>query len=155
MEQTGSEWTIVEQGGSGSSDPRAWELVDEIRANLQGWQPTTEDEQVLYSQGLDQIQDLADARRLRLVEAGEHLPIILWALVGVGGLITVGFTYFFGLENARVHRVMVLAVAVIMNLGIITIGVLESPFAGAAQLRPEPLKLILERFETSELSTLR
>jgi hypothetical protein len=74
MEQTGSEWTIVEQGGSGSSDPRAWELVDEIRANLQGWQPTTEDEQVLYSQGLDQIQDLADARRLRLVEAGEHLP---------------------------------------------------------------------------------
>jgi hypothetical protein len=83
------------------------------------------------------------------------LPIILWALVGVGGLITVGFTYFFGLENARVHRVMVLAVAVIMNLGIITIGVLESPFAGAAQLRPEPLKLILERFETSELSTLR
>jgi hypothetical protein len=155
MEQTGSEWTMMTQGASGDSESRTWELLDEIRGSLQGWQPTTEDEQVLYSQGIDQVNDLADARRMRLVEVGEHLPVILWALVGVGGLITVGFTYFFGLENARAQRVMVLALAVVINLAIITIGVLESPFAGSAKLRPEAFELILERFETSELSTLR
>ena len=66
-----------------------------------------------------------------------------------------GFTYLFGLENARAHRVMVLALAVILSLAILTIGVLETPFAGTTQITPEAFNLILERFETSELSTLR
>jgi hypothetical protein len=65
------------------------------------WNLTTEDEQALYSLGLDRVNDLADARRLRLVEAEEHLPTIIRALVGVEAIITVGFTYLFGLENAR------------------------------------------------------
>lgn len=155
MQQKGAEWTLMEQGSSGASDPRAWALLDEIRGSLQGWQPTTEDERVFQRLGLDQVQDLADARRLRLVEAGERLPAILWALVGVGGLITMGFTYLFSLENARAHRVMVLAVAVVINLAIVTIGIFETPFAGSAQLTPEAFELVLDRFETSELSTLR
>jgi hypothetical protein len=119
------------------------------------WNLTTEDEQALYSLGLDRVNDLADARRLRLVEAEEHLPTIIRALVGVEAIITVGFTYLFGLENARAHRVMVLTLAVVVSLALVTLGMLQSPFAGPAQLRPEAFELILERFETSELSTLR
>lgn len=130
-------------------------LLDEIRANLQEWQPTTEDEQALYSTGIDRIHDLADARRLRLVEAEERVPGILWALVFFRGLITVGFTYLFGLENARAHRVMVLALSVVISFAIVTLGILESPFAGSAQLTPDAFELVLKRFETSELSTLR
>ncbi len=84
MEQTGKEWTLMTQVGLGGSDLRAWALLDEIRGNLQGWQPTTEDEQVFQRLGLDHVQDPADARRLRLVEAGERLPVILWALLVVG-----------------------------------------------------------------------
>lgn len=146
------EWPLMEQGGS---DPRAWELLDEIRGNLQGWEPTTENEQELYSLGLEQVNDLADARRLRLFEAEERIPAILWALVIFAGLITVGFTYLFGLENARAHRVMVMALAGVIGLAIITIGILESPFAGSAQLTPDAFELVLERFETSEMSMLR
>lgn len=155
MQQTGSKWTLLEQGSSAASDPRGWELVDEIRGSLQEWQPATEVERSFQSRALDQVQDLADARRMRLVEAGERLPVILWVLVVVGGLITMGFTYLFGLENARAHRVMVLALAVILSLAILTIGVLETPFAGTTQITPEAFNLILERFETSDLSTLR
>ena len=155
MQQVGSEWTLMEQGGSAASDPRAWGLVDEIRGSLQGWQPTTEEELGFQRMALDQVQDLADARRLRLVEAGGRLPIILWALVVVGWLITMVFTCFFGLENARVHRLMVLALSLVLCLAIVTIGIFETPFAGSAQLKPEAFNLILDRFETSELSTLR
>ena len=155
MEQTGKEWTLMTQVSLGGSDLRAWALLDEIRGNLQGWQPTTEDELVFQRLGLDHVQDLADARRLRLFEAEERIPTILWALVVFAGLITVGFTYLFGLENARAHRVMVMALAGVIGLAIITISILESPFAGSAQLTPDAFELILERFETSEMSMLR
>jgi hypothetical protein len=156
MEQRGSEWTLMNQGGSSeASDPGAWALLDEIWGSVYDWNPSTEDEQALYSLGLDRVNDPADARRLRIDEAEERLPVILRALVGVGGIITVGFTYFFGLENALAHRVMVLALAVVLSLALLSLAILGLPFAGPAQLRPEAFELILERFETSELSTLR
>jgi hypothetical protein len=66
-----------------------------------------------------------------------------------------GFTYHFGLENALAHRLMVLALSVVLCLAIVTIGIFETPFAGSAQVKSEAFELILERFETSELSTLR
>jgi hypothetical protein len=145
------EWPLMQHGGS---DPRAWALLDEIRGSLQGWQPTTEDEQELYSEGLDRVHDLADARRLRLVESQERIPAILWALVVFAGIITVVFTYIFGLENARAHRVMVMALAAVIGLAVITIGILETPFSGSAQLGPDAFELTLDRFETSEMSML-
>jgi Protein of unknown function (DUF4239) len=146
------EWALMEQGRAA---PRAWELLDEIQANIQGWKPTTEDERVLYNLQLERVHDLADARTMRLVKAEERLPAILWTLVAFGGVVTVGFTYLFGLESSRAHKVMVMALAGVIGLVIFTIGTLETPFSRHAQLSPAAFELILERFETSELSTIR
>ena len=146
------EWALMEQGRAA---PRAWELLDEIRGSIEGSNPTTEVELGLYYQELDRVQDLADARRLRLVEAEEGIPAILWALVVFGGVVTVGFTYLFGLESTRTHKLMVMALAGVIGLVIFAIGVLDYPFSGSAPIRPTAFELILERFETSELSTLR
>src|SRR5215203_592007 len=62
------EWALMEQG---QASPRGWVLIDDIRANLQGYEPHTVADQELYSEGLDQVQRLADARRMRLVAAQE------------------------------------------------------------------------------------
>jgi hypothetical protein len=147
------EWPLMEQGRG--ADSSAWELLDEIRGSLQGWKPSREDEQVLYDLGLDRFHDLADARSLRLIEAEERLPAILWALMGFAGLVTVSFAYLFGLENALAHKVMVMALAGVIGLVIFTIGALETPFSGSARLSPAAFELVLDRFETSEMSTLR
>lgn len=146
------EWPLMEQGRAA---PRAWELLDEIRGSIGGSNPTTEAELGLYYQELEQVQDLADARRLRLVEAEEGIPAILWALVVFGGVVTVGFTYLFGLESTRTHKLMVMALAAVIGLVIFAIGALDYPFSGSTAIRPTAFELILERFETSELSTLR
>jgi len=90
------EWPLMAHG---RSSPRAWALLDELREALEGFDPHTEAEQALYQQGLHQIHDLADARRMRLVEANEGIPALLWAVLVVGGMATVGFTYLFGLES--------------------------------------------------------
>jgi hypothetical protein len=53
------------------------------------------------------IHDLNDARRDRLVDAKEGLPALLWVVLLLGGVIVVGFTYLFGLDNTLVHTLMV------------------------------------------------
>jgi Protein of unknown function (DUF4239) len=125
-----------------------------MRATLQEIEPRTEAEQDLFAEGLDQIQRLGDDRRMRLVQVEEGIPGVLWAVLVFGGVVTIGFTYLFGLENTWAHRVMVLSLTAVIALVLFTIGVMEYPFSGGARLEPSGFELILERFETSKLSDL-
>ena len=146
------EWPLMAEG---RSSPRAWALLDDMRGTLKGFEPRTKAGQVLYQEGLTQIHDLANARRMRLVEANQGIPAILWVVLVSGGIVTVGFTYLFGLESTWAHRLMVAALAGLITLVLLTIGALEYPFSGDARIGPGAFELILDRFETSKLSDLR
>jgi hypothetical protein len=145
------EWPLMREG---RASPRAWALLDEIRQTIQDLEVRTGAQEVLYLQGLERVHDLNDARRDRLVDAEEGLPTILWVVLLVGGMIVVGFTYLFGLENTLVHSLMVGALASIIALALFTVGALDYPFGSGAQVGPEAFELVLERFETSKLSDL-
>jgi hypothetical protein len=154
------EWPLMEQGEAPlmtqtQGTPAGWTLIDEIRANLQEIKPHTPADEQLYAEGLDQVQRLADARRMRLVAAEEGIPGVLWAVLIFGGIAAVGFTYLFGLENTWAHRLMVVTLAAVIGLVLFTIGAMEHPFSGGARIGTEAFDLILERFETSKLSNLR
>jgi hypothetical protein len=154
------EWPLMEQGQAPlmtqtQGTPAGWTLIDEIRANLQEFQPHTPADEQLYAEGLDQVQILADARRMRLVVAEEGIPGVLWAVLIFGGVAAIGFTYLFGLENTWAHRLMVVTLAAVIGLVLFTIGALEHPFSGGARIGTGAFDLILERFETSRLSELQ
>jgi protein-S-isoprenylcysteine O-methyltransferase Ste14 len=146
------EWPLMERG---SSSPRAWALLDEMRLGVQGLGVSTPADQALFEQGLDRIHGLADARRTRLVEADEGIPAVLWVVLVFGGIVTVGFTYLFGLQNTWSHRLMVAAVAGVIALVLFTIGSLEYPFSGGTRIGPEAFELARDRFEASELGDPR
>ena len=155
-----NEWPLMEQGEAPlmtqvEQTPTGWTLIDEIRASLQEVEPQTQADEQLYAEGLDQIQRLADARRMRLVAAEEGVPAVLWSVLIFGGIAAVGFTYLFGLQNTWAHRLMVLTLASVIGLVLFTIGAMEHPFSGGARIGTEAFDLVLERFETSKLSNLR
>jgi Protein of unknown function (DUF4239) len=141
------EWPLMEDG---QSSPRAWALMDEIRQRIGEFEASTSTEQVIYDQGMSRVHDLADARTLRLLETHEDIPAILWVVLLTGGVITMGFTYLFGLENTWAHRLMVAALAAVIALVLFTIYSLDNPFAGDVRLDPEALELVLHRFEENQ-----
>ena len=145
------EWPLM---ASGRSSPRAWALIDEIRLTVQDMNPDREAGQVLYDQGLERVHDLADARRDRLVEAREGIPTILWVVLVAGAIVTIGFTYLFGLDDTTTHTLMVALLAMVIGLILFTVGSLEYPFAGNVRLGPDAFRLVLERFASSKLSIL-
>ena len=154
------EWPLMEQGEAPlmthtQGTPAGWTLIDDIRANLQEIEPRTKAEEQLYAEGLDQVQRLADARRMRLVAAEEGVPGVLWAVLGFGGMAAIGFTYLFGLESTWAHRLMVMTLAAVIGLVLFTIGAMEHPFSGGARIGTGAFELILERLETSKLSEIR
>ena len=156
QEVVDQEWPRMEQGleGGVQSLPEGWDLIDDMRATLQDFEPSTEAEQNLHAEGLDQIDRLGDDRRLRLVAAEEGIPGVLWVVLVFGAVVVVGFTYLFGLRNSWAHRLMVMSLTAVIALVLFTVGVMEHPFSGGVHLEPEAFELILERFETSKLSVL-
>ena len=93
----------------GEGSPRADTLLRELRLSLQGIDAGTGAGQVLYDQGLTRVHEVSDARRLRLLEAREGLPAVLWVVLILGAVITVCFTYLFELKNTVAHALMVAA----------------------------------------------
>jgi hypothetical protein len=135
--------------------PAGWTIIDDIRQDIQGFEPRTKAEEQLYAEGLDQVDTLSDARRMRLVAAEEGVPDVLWAVLIFGGIAAISFTYLFGLENTWVHTLMVVTLAAVIGLVLFTVGALEYPFSGGARIGTGAFDLVLERFETSKLSELR
>jgi hypothetical protein len=153
------EWPLMEQGKTPlmrqeRGTPAGWTLIDEIRQNIQNFEPRTKAEEQLYAEGLDQVDTLADARRMRLVAADEGVPGVLWSVLVFGGIVAVSFTYLFGLESTWAHRLMVGTLAAVIGLVLFTVGAMEYPFSGGARIGTGAFELILERFETSKLSDL-
>jgi hypothetical protein len=154
------EWPLMEQGQTPlmtqqRGTPAGWTIIDDIRQNIQNFELRTQAEEQLYAEGLDQVDSLSDARRMRLVAAEEGIPGVLWAVLIFGGIAAIGFTYLFGLESTWAHRLMVATLAAVIGLVLFTVGALEYPFSGGARIGTGAFELILERFETSELSNPR
>ena len=138
------EWPVM---GEGRTSPRAAELADELRVSIQDFEPRTPAEQQLSEAGLTQLDDLDERRALRMLEVREGLPPIVWVVLIVGGVITVAFTYLFGLETPWLHMLAVAALTVVVTLIIYTVGVLDYPFDDNLQVGPNAFEQVLDGIE--------
>jgi hypothetical protein len=112
--------------------------------------PHTNAEQVLYDRALTQVHEVADARRLRVLEAQQGIPDILWVVLVGGGVITVCFTYLFGLKNNWAHVLMVAALTLVITSILFTIGSFDYPFAGGTRLQPTAFEEVLRSFQETQ-----
>ena len=137
------EWPMM---AGGQTSPRADSLLRRLTSKILEFDPHTEGEQVLYESGLKQLHDAADARRSRLLEVREGIPDLLWVVLVVGGVITVCFTYLFGLKSNLAHALMVAALTLVICGILFTIGEFNNPFSGVVEIRPEAFKEVLGSF---------
>ena len=137
------EWPLMEQG---QTSPRAGSLLRQLRLELLQFDPRTRGQQVLYERGLTDLHNAIDARRSRLLEVREGIPTLLWVVLVLGGVITVSFTYLFGLKSNRTHALMVAALTLVICGILFTIGEFDYPFSGVVEIRPEAFKEMLGSF---------
>jgi hypothetical protein len=137
------EWPMMKQG---QTSPRADSLLRQLRLKLLEFDPRTRGEQVLYERGLTDLHSAIDARRSRLLEVREGIPNLLWVVLVIGGVITVSFTYLFGLKSNVAHALMVAALTLLICAILFTIGEFNNPFSGIVEIRPEAFREVLRGF---------
>ena len=133
--------------GQGQESKKAWDIVDKLRRNVDGFEPSTSAEETLHDRQETLVDDLFNDRRLRLLQSREGLPPVLWSVLLSGTVLLVGYTYFFGLPDFRAHLLMVGMLTALIATILFTIKSLEYPFSGDMRVEPSAFELVLNRFE--------
>jgi uncharacterized membrane protein len=64
----------------------------------------------------------------------------------VGGVITVSFTYLFGLKSNVAHALMVAALTLVICGILFTVAEFNNPFSGLVEIGPDAFKEVLHSF---------
>ena len=65
----------------------------------------------------------------------------------MGGLLTIGFTLFFGSKNLPAQMAMTGILSILVTLGLVVIVSIDHPFTGPVSVEPNPLVNVLADFE--------
>jgi hypothetical protein len=141
---TDEEWETMSRGEAGSGTQAAMEQIWQTYREIE---PQTERENAMYAESLASLNGLSDSRRLRLHASQNDVPLIVKVLLWGGGLMTLAFTYFFGVENMRAQALMTAALATVLSFVLFLIVVLDNPFHGSVRVSPEPLQQSLIQIE--------
>ncbi|PYL39062.1 MAG: hypothetical protein DMF34_05045 [Verrucomicrobia bacterium] len=98
----------------------------------------------LYAETLRRLNNLAQYRRLRIFAGNNTVPSVIWLVLLVGGVITVSYTYFFGMKNIKAQYMITTALTVTITLILFLIYILDHPFTGTSKVSAEPLKQVIE-----------
>lgn len=144
------EWDLMAEG---EASPRAVELIDALWRAYRRIEPRTNQESAAYQQSLQELDDLSDARSLRLLLARPGLPHLMWATLIVGALITVTFSFLFDVKRARAQFAIVAPLTTTVVLVLLLIGALDHPFDGLIGVAPGAFEAALTTIERATAAT--
>jgi hypothetical protein len=136
------EWPLLARG---QASPDAQNAADKLRESIDEFRPQTMAEQELYARMLTRVGELEQNRGLRLLASQAGVPPLIWAAMVILGIITVAFTYLFGVDSPGLHMVRVALLTVVVALSLYTIHTIEYPFAPGVQVGPEAFERVLDR----------
>jgi ABC-type branched-subunit amino acid transport system permease subunit len=71
------------------------------------------------------------------MQSRESLPVILWAVLVAGGIITVASSCFFGVPSFRFHLLQVLVLSFLIALVLVAIADIDQPYQGVVRVAPQ------------------
>lgn len=141
------EWPVMSRGEVEDDTSRALDNLWRVCATTQTPQAN---QTVLLSQFIDRLTDVSDNRRLRLLASRTGVPHLMWMVLVLGGMATIAFTFYFGLQKFSVQAGMTAILGGLIALVLFLISALNYPFTGDLGVRPEAMQTAIERCQTIE-----
>jgi len=145
-------WPLLQHG---VVPPQPAALLDTFQTTFYSFEPKNERERIIHAAAIDEFERMIEWRRLRLHDKDAGLPAALWAVVVLGGILTIVLTYFLALERFRVHVVMTIVSGILVSLLIFMIAAVDHPFRGGVSIGPDAFQLVYDQLESQGTPTKR
>jgi Protein of unknown function (DUF4239) len=104
-------------------DRDMWKTLTSVKA-------ASPSELVAVDHAMTELSSLTEHRRTRLIQSVYRLPTILWAVLLVGGLVTILSASLFGSANRTLHVVQVFCFTLLITLVLLAVADVNLPFRG-------------------------
>ena len=127
------EWPMMNLGRSSAEAAEIYSSIWNTVLDL----PAEDGKQVaLFQNTLSKMDDFADGRRGRLLYARVGLPEIVWIFLIGTGVVTVAFSYFFGMRLFLPQALMTIALSGTIAVTLLLISEMQTPFSGSVRVPP-------------------
>jgi hypothetical protein len=110
-------------------------------------EPGNAQQAMFYAESLHQVNELGMLRRLRILASGSQLPHLMWVLLIVGAVVTIGFMFTFGTKHAVTQYIVTIAVSAMLVFSILMVGALEHPFSGDVSIKPDAFEGVIKSMD--------
>jgi hypothetical protein len=112
-----------------------WQAVNEAGARAENLDP-------VYAASLQQLDELDGARRSRVLLGRDRLPEAMTLTLIIGAVVTVGFSYFFAVEDVWMQSLMTVSLATLVALLLLLEYQLDTPYEGVSAIEPTAMELV-------------
>ena len=120
-----------------------WKIVGD-------YTPGDAHQSLLIDKSYDQLQLIGEDRALRYMYSNEDFPSVVWLVIYFGLFITIGFSYFFGLETFQSQALMCGIFSSLLGLTILAILELAHPYQGAVVVSDSPFRFAITRMNVMD-----
>ncbi|HSX10732.1 MAG TPA: DUF4239 domain-containing protein [Chlamydiales bacterium] len=110
---------------------------------------------IWYGASISKLDTFMNARLSRQFSSWERLGAMMWAILILGGVITICFMYFFGLENLRTQMVMTALLTGYISFMLYLVYSLDHVFKGPQGIQPAALEQVVTLFDRWDQSQIK
>jgi hypothetical protein len=110
---------------------------------LAGFEPNSSGDTIVMQEMLHTLNELYNARQARLEAVTGHIPTSVWWVIGILGVLTVGFTALLGMRSLSMHLLMLAGFTTMIVIVVALIVQLDYPFRGEISVSAEPFERVL------------
>jgi len=108
-------------------------------------EPQTENQKALFPILAGELISAWEARRGRTRVTNQGVPAAEWAILLLGSVITITFTFFFTIESSVIYLLMSGMVALLISMSLYLVLIFGAPFSGDMRVSNSGLALIRDR----------
>ncbi len=108
-------------------------------------EPQTENQKALFPILAGELISAWEYRRDRTRVTNQGVPLAEWAILVLGSVITITFTFFFTIESSAIYLLMSGMVALLLSMSMYLVLIFGAPFSGDMKVSNAGLVLIRDR----------
>jgi hypothetical protein len=120
------------------------QLLNEFQTLLYANEPASESQRILQAESLRTYNELVELRRQRTEAVNQSVPGEIWAVILLGGVLTILTSFCFQVQQFRLHLLLTTGLAAMIGLLVFLIAALDRPYRGAVSVEPTAYRIVLE-----------
>jgi hypothetical protein len=148
IEVRDEDWPLMERGLRGS--PSAADAFSRLSVAVGQTKP--EDLGLLPTaiHAFDLMQQIGDLRLERLSNVGGHATPVIWGVLLLGAIVTLGYPAFFAAKSVTAQVLMTGGLAAIIGGTLFLTLILNYPFSGPERLTSKPIDDVIQRMRIED-----